>query len=233
MAGSLPGSLPGLPAPATPPGSLLWLPVPATLPGDFAVLADLLAHPGVEEICELRGCVGLLAPHGGSLERGTDTIAAAAAERAGASLYAVLQPPDLYWHVPSVAFDPQASPALAAFLGHVDAVVAVHGYGRRGMWTTLLVGGRNRTLAGRLSSALRMALGDGFTVVDDPEAIPRRLRGLHPRNPVNLPRHAGAQLELPPRVRSGTGAPTYRPAYEAAVIDALAMVTASLPVPLA
>jgi phage replication-related protein YjqB (UPF0714/DUF867 family) len=195
------------------------------------VLADLLAHPGVEEVCDLRSRVGVLAPHGGSLERGTDTIAAAAAERAGASLYAVRQPPDLYWHVPSVAFDPQASPALAAFIAHVRTVVAVHGYGRRGMWTTLLVGGRNRTLAGRLSSALRTALGDGFTVVDDLEAIPRRLRGLHPRNAVNLPRHAGAQLELPPRVRPGTGAPTYRPSYEAAVVDALATVLSSLPVP--
>lgn len=197
------------------------------------MLADLLAHPGVEEVCELRSRVGVLAPHGGSLERGTDTIAAAAAERVGASLYAVRQPPDLYWHVPSVAFDPAASPALAAFIGHVESVVAIHGYGRRGMWTTLLVGGRNRTLAARLSGALRTALGDGFTVVDDLEAIPRRLRGLHPRNPVNLPRHAGAQLELPPRVRSGTGAPTYRPAYEVAVIDALATVIASQPVPLA
>lgn len=195
------------------------------------MLADLLAHPGVEEVCDLRSRAGVLAPHGGSLERGTDTIAAAAAERAGASLYAVRQPPDLYWHVPSVAFDPQASPALAAFIGHVRTVVAIHGYGRRGMWTTLLVGGRNRTLAGRLSRALRTALGDGFTVVDDLEAIPRRLRGLHPRNPVNLPRHAGAQLELPPRVRSGTGAPTYRPSYEAAVVDALATVLSSLPVP--
>ena len=195
------------------------------------MLADLLAHPGVEEVCVLRSRVGVLAPHGGSLERGTDTIAAAAAERAGASLYVVRQPPDLSWHVPSVAFDPQASPALAAFIGHVRTVVAIHGYGRRGMWTTLLVGGRNRNLAGRLSGALRTALGDGFTVVDDLEAIPRRLRGLHPRNPVNLPRHAGAQLELPPRVRSGTGAPTYRPAYEAAVVDALATVLSSLPVP--
>jgi phage replication-related protein YjqB (UPF0714/DUF867 family) len=193
------------------------------------VLAELLSHPGVEEVCELRGRVGLLAPHGGNLERGTDAVAASAAERAGASLYAVRQPADLYWHVPSVAFDPGASSALAAFLGHVDTVVAVHGYGRPGMWTTLLVGGRNRTLAARLSGALRAALGDGFTMVDDLEAIPPRLRGLHPRNPVNLPRRAGVQLELPPRVRPGTGAPTYRPAYETAVVDALARVASSPP----
>ncbi|HEX6568137.1 MAG TPA: poly-gamma-glutamate hydrolase family protein [Acidimicrobiales bacterium] len=188
------------------------------------VLDELLAHPGVEEICELRGPFGLLAPHGGNLEQGTDTVASRAADRAGASLYMVRQPPDLYWHVPSVAFDPELSPALAAFVDHVDVVVAVHGYGRPDMWTTLLLGGRNRSLAARLGGALRTNLGGGFTVVDDLAAISPELRGLHPRNPVNLPRNGGAQLELPPRVRSGTGAPTYRPEYEDAVVDALVEV---------
>jgi phage replication-related protein YjqB (UPF0714/DUF867 family) len=92
------------------------------------------------------------------------------------------------------------------------------------MFTTLLVGGRNRGLAARLRAALEQALGDGFTVVDDLTRIPEALRGQHPRNPVNLPRLAGAQLELPPRVRPGTGAPTYRPEYEVAVVAALVAV---------
>ncbi len=191
------------------------------------MLGELLAHPGVEEICTLDSRFGVLAFHGGNLERGTDGIAAAVASRAGASLYAVRQPADLRWHVPSVAFDPAASPALARFIAHVDAAVAVHGYGREGMWTTLLVGGRNRALGDQLARALRGTLGDGFSVVDDVPAIPERLRGLDPRNPVNLPRFAGAQLELPPRVRSGTGAPTNRPEYEAAVVDALVEVAST------
>lgn len=191
------------------------------------MLAELLAHPGVEEVCELRGTFGLLAPHGGNLEQGTDVVASRAADRSGASLYLVRQPPDLYWHVPSVAFDTEASPALAAFMWHVDVVVAVHGYGRVDMWTTLLVGGRNRALAARLGMGLRASLGGAFTVIDDLEAIPPELRGLHPRNPVNLPRRRGAQLELPPRVRPGTGAPTYRPEYEDAVVDALVDVAMS------
>jgi phage replication-related protein YjqB (UPF0714/DUF867 family) len=190
------------------------------------MLGDLLDHPGVEEQCELRSRFGLLAFHGGSLERGTDAIAAAAADRAGASLYVVRQPPDLRWHVPSTAFDPAESPALAAFVDHVQVAVAIHGYGRAGMWTTLLVGGRNRPLAARLAVALRAGLGEAFTVMDDLDVIPEGLRGLHPRNPVNLPRGEGVQLELPPRVRSGTGAPTYRPAYEAAVVAALARMAA-------
>ena len=188
------------------------------------MLDDLLAHDGVEEECRLGTRFGLMAFHGGNLERGTDTIASAAADRSGASLYVVRQPSDLRWHVPSVEFRPERSAALARFLDHVDVVVAVHGYGRRNMWTTLLLGGRNRGLAAILGAALRTRLGDGFSIVDDLDDIPRELRGIHPRNPVNVAPGGGVQLELPPRVRSGTDAPTYDPAYEAAVVDALAEV---------
>lgn len=191
------------------------------------MLAELLAHPGVEEECVLRSRFGFLAFHGGNLERGTDLIAAEAAVAAGASLYAVRQPPDLRWHVPSVAFDPRSSPALASFLDHVDVAVAVHGYGRDGMWTTLLLGGRNRALAGALAAELRFGLGDAFHVEDDLDAIPTELRGVHRRNPVNRPRDAGVQLELPPRVRHGTGVPTFDPAWPAAVAAALERVARS------
>ncbi|HEV7762801.1 MAG TPA: poly-gamma-glutamate hydrolase family protein [Acidimicrobiales bacterium] len=200
------------------------------------MLGELLGHPGVEERCELRSHFGLLAFHGGSLEQGTDAIAVAAADRAGASLYVVRQPPDLRWHIPSSAFDPAESPKLAAFVDHVEVAVAVHGYGRTGMWTTLLLGGRNRPLAHRLGTALRAHLGDlgdGFTIADDLADIPDGLRGQHPRNPVNLPSGQGVQLELPPRVRSGTGAPTYRPTYEAAVVAALADVATEVAAELA
>jgi phage replication-related protein YjqB (UPF0714/DUF867 family) len=190
------------------------------------VLDALLAHDGVEEVCRLGSRFGIMAFHGGSLERGTDAIAEAAATRAGASLYVVRQPHDLRWHVPSVEFRPDRSAALAQFLGHVEVAVAVHGYGRRGMWTTLLLGGSNRELAGTLAGALRERLGAGFSVIDELADVPRELRGVHPRNPVNLPPRGGVQLELPPRVRRGTGAPTFRAGYEEAVVAALASVAA-------
>ncbi len=188
------------------------------------MLADLLAHPGVEEECRIASTFGFLAFHGGNLERGTDDVATAAAEASGASLYVVRQPTDLRWHIPSVEFDPKASPALASFLDHVEVAVAVHGYGREGWWTTLLLGGRNRELAAELASGLRAGLGDGFTVVDDLDAVPVELRGVHRRNPVNRPPSQGVQLELPPRVRAGTGVPTFDPAWPAAIVDALAAV---------
>jgi phage replication-related protein YjqB (UPF0714/DUF867 family) len=164
------------------------------------MLDALLAHEGVEEVLELRSTFGFMAFHGGSLEAMTDVIAAAAAEQAGASYYAVLQPPDLQWHVPSAEFDPAHSDRLAAFVAHVDVAVAVHGYGREGYWTTLLLGGRNRELAGHVGGHLQRAL-PAYEMATDLERIPPTLRGLHSRNPVNLPRGGGVQLELPPRVR--------------------------------
>jgi phage replication-related protein YjqB (UPF0714/DUF867 family) len=164
------------------------------------VFDELLAHPGVEEELELRSRFGFMAFHGGSLEEMTDVIAWEAAERAGASVYVVRQPPDFQWHIPSTKVDPAHSDALASFLDHVDVAVAVHGYGRQDMWTTLLLGGSNRELAKALGAELDRALPE-YTIYDDLDLIPRELRGLHPDNPVNRPRGGGVQLELPPRVR--------------------------------
>jgi phage replication-related protein YjqB (UPF0714/DUF867 family) len=166
--------------------------------------AELLDHDGVEEDVELRSRFGLMAFHGGNLEEGTDVIAAAVAEQAGASLYAVRQPIGLRWHLPSVEIGPADSRALAAFLEHVDVAIAVHGYYRQGWFTTLLLGGQHRSLAAHVGTHLRAAMPDDYLVIDELEQIPAELRGVHRANPVNLPRHGGVQLELPPRTRSRT-----------------------------
>jgi len=163
------------------------------------VFSELLDHEGVQEQGALGSNVGFLALHGG-LEQRTAEIAREAARRAGASWYTVVQPPDLRWHVPSHRFDPSASPLLRDVLAHCDVVVSVHGYGRDGLWTSLLVGGAARDLAADLARRLSDAL-PSYEVLDDIDAIPQELRGLDARNPVNLARGGGVQLELPPRVR--------------------------------
>jgi phage replication-related protein YjqB (UPF0714/DUF867 family) len=161
---------------------------------------DLLAHPDVIEEQVLASSVGFLALHGG-LEPGTAEIAREAACRSGASCYAIVQPDDLKHHVPSHENDPAHAPLLAGFLEHVDAVVSVHGYwGHDELHTSLLVGGADRELAAALAVRLRAALPD-YAVIDDLDRIPRRLRGVDPRNPVNrVPR--GVQVELPHPVRA-------------------------------
>jgi phage replication-related protein YjqB (UPF0714/DUF867 family) len=114
----------------------------------------------------------------------------------------VWQPDDLKQHVPSVLADPDGAPQLAAFLDHVEIVVSVHGYWSRRdqLGHAVLVGGGSRHLVTRMAQRLRRALPDS-PVVDDSAAIPRELRGLDPRNPVNRSTRGGVQLELPPRLR--------------------------------
>jgi len=141
-----------------------------------------------------------MAYHGGALEQMTDVIADAVAASAGASCYTVLQPDGMREHFPSTSVTPEASPTLAAFLDHVEVVVTIHGYGRWGRFLSVLLGGSNRPLADHVAGHLRPALA-GYSVVTDLDQIPPELRGLHPRNPVNLPPGGGVQIELPPRVR--------------------------------
>jgi phage replication-related protein YjqB (UPF0714/DUF867 family) len=165
--------------------------------------ADLLARPEVEEQCVLRGAFGFMAFHGGNLERMTDDIARVAAERSDASYYGVVQAHPLREHLPSTEVRPDCSPVLAGFLAHVDVVIALHGYGRNELWTTVLLGGQNRQLARVVATTCQEVLPD-FTFEDDLATIPKDLAGQHPRNPVNLPRNTGVQIELPPRIRGLT-----------------------------
>ena len=51
-----------------------------------------------------------------------------------------------------------------------------------------------------LASFLRVALPD-YSFETRLEEIPKELRGLHLKNPVNVPPLAGVQLELPPTLR--------------------------------
>ncbi|MFV0523367.1 MAG: poly-gamma-glutamate hydrolase family protein [Acidimicrobiales bacterium] len=199
---------------------------------------ELLARPGVVETVELRGPVGICAFHGGNLERATELIATEAARRAGASCYTVTQPEGMRHHIPSADVDPGRAPRFAAFLAHCDHVIAVHGYGRHGHFTSLLCGGGNRPMAAHVAGHLRNAL-PYYRVVDDLDQIPRRLRGVHPANPCNLTSGGGVQVELPPRVRGLTPLARYWPGgpyppdrfpHALGVIDGLAAAAATWPV---
>jgi phage replication-related protein YjqB (UPF0714/DUF867 family) len=167
------------------------------------VLDQLLATPGVEERLVPGSRFGFCALHGG-LEQGTAEIAEAAARASGATFYAVVQPDDLRWHVPSHRYDPVYSDSLSTFVASVDTVISVHGFGglrdADDRWTTALLGGGNREFARDLGHSLNNAL-PGYRWISDLESIPRHLRGIHPHNPVNRVANGGVQVELPPRVR--------------------------------
>lgn len=164
--------------------------------------AALLAQDHVQEHLELRSpTLGFMAYHGGQLEKVTDVIASSAANASGASYYGVLQTDeDNVVHLPSKTVDPGDSPALADFVGHVDTAVTIHGFGRKRLWHSLLLGGQNRELAAHIALHLRRRLPD-YDIVDEVGALPKALAGMHPKNPVNLPPSAGVQIELPATVR--------------------------------
>jgi phage replication-related protein YjqB (UPF0714/DUF867 family) len=186
--------------------------------------ADLLVRPDVTETATVGNDVGVLAYHAG-LEAGTWEVAADVAHRAGCSLYALRQPPDLRWHVPSAAVDPGVAPGLARVLNHVRLALSVHGYGRRSRPWEILLGGQNRAAASEVAAALREGVSD-VVVIDDLAAIPPALRGLHPANPVNRPPEQGVQIELPIRVRLS---PDHRAEVAAALARVVARRTVSRP----
>ena len=163
------------------------------------MLGELITTEGVQEVYRPGGPIGVMAIHGG-LEEGTDTVAEAVAEATGASLYAVVQPKTLWWHVPSIRYDPAESRALASFLGSVRTAISLHGYGEPGLEATALLGGNNRLLAALIHEELAAR---GLTSLVELESIPHRLRGVHRLNPVNLPPDAGVQVELPMELREG------------------------------
>lgn len=178
--------------------------------------SELLAKPGVIEVSDLRSHFGFCAFHGGNLERVTEQIASEAAARSGSSFYAVLQPQGMRHHIPSAQVSPDQSPKLKEFIEHCDVVVAVHGYGRRGYFTSLLCGGGNRELAAHVSHHIRNVL-PAYRTIDNIDDIPKGLRGLHPNNPCNLTSGGGVQLELPPRIRGLSPLAWYWPASTSAV----------------
>ncbi len=206
-------------------------------------LAELLTLPGVEEECVLRSAVGFMALHGGSQDRGTHEIASRAAEQAGASYYAIVQPSGLRVHLTSRLHNPVHSERLQAFLRHVQIAISVHGFGRdgfdvrvdhlgnlviepygpalRGRQTGplrgIIVGGRNPDLLEMARQVLDGRFA-GYHLADE------RIRlGFHPDNPVNLPSAQGVQIELPPALRGiGDLGEQLVPSEDGVVMDVIA-----------
>lgn len=164
---------------------------------------EFLATDGVSEELTVATTVGVMALHGG-FEYGTTRLARSIAEQIPVSLYAVVQRSDLAWHLPSTQYDPSVSENLHRFLSHVQTVFSFHGYHRPRQSEAVLLGGTNRSLADTLGAALTE---HGIPAVSDLASIPSGLRGQHARNPVNVPRLAGVQIELPRSMRQAVPLP--------------------------
>ncbi len=197
--------------------------------------SNFLKSSEVFEEFSIRSEIGIMAYHGGTLEKATDSIARETAEQTGASYYGLIQTNDDPLHFPSTKLNEYASEILNEFFQHVKLVITIHGYGREHLFHSVLLGGRNRALASHIASFLKIELPD-YSFISDIEDIPKELRGLHPKNPVNIPPFTGVQVELPPTLRwnreewgwsdnSGVG----RAKHVDAIISALSKAIKALP----
>jgi phage replication-related protein YjqB (UPF0714/DUF867 family) len=161
--------------------------------------------------------IGLLALHG-SNEGGTAELARTVARRCGATSLVFTQPGARRpVHVTSPRMAADHCALLREFLDRVSLTVSLHGHMRPGAQRTVFLGGGNRAAARVLAEALAAHVPH-FPAVTDLAAIPSALRGVHPRNPVNLTRLGGVQVELPLLART-SGAADLPPGE---VVEALA-----------
>ncbi len=161
---------------------------------DFATLAA--AHEQDKDYritVQDRGTrVVILAPHGGTIEPETASIArAVAGDDLSFYLFEALHAgAHGDYHITSHRFD---EPRALALVAGADTSIAIHGRKDDGS-DTVWLGGRDETLRDAVGDALRAA---GFGA-----ALNTALPGVHPSNICNRTRSgAGVQLELPRSLR--------------------------------
>jgi phage replication-related protein YjqB (UPF0714/DUF867 family) len=177
----------------------------------------------------LGGDTGLLALHG-SNEGGTAELAWSVGELCDATSLVFTQPGAVEpVHITSPRMAVEHCGLLREFLAHVTIVVSLHGHMRPTAHRSIFLGGANRPAA-RLVAAELDALRPEFEAVTDLDEIPVALRGLHARNPVNLSRGGGVQVELPlaARTRRQRWVPGVPDNPPRSVVDALAKGVESL-----
>ncbi|POX50157.1 hypothetical protein C3489_23215 [Streptomyces sp. Ru71] len=139
--------------------------------------------------------IGLLALHA-SVEGGTGELADELAQRCGATRLVFRQSDGEPVHIPSARMGAVPCRLLRDFLARVDVVVSLHGHLRPAAPRSIFLGGADRT-APRLMAGGLASLRPRFEPVTDLALIPAALRGVNPRNPVNMAGGSGVQVELP------------------------------------
>ncbi|MBU6996181.1 MAG: poly-gamma-glutamate hydrolase family protein [Theionarchaea archaeon] len=184
-------------------------------------LAKLLTHQDVIEYSILQGKVGVMAVHGGNIERGTEQIAVCIAQNSNSSLYVIsprTQKRDWKFHISSNKISPRDSEKLAQFLEHVSTAISIHGHVIKR--NVICVGGLNQALRRSIVQSLR----EDFDVVDAIEdgGICRNLSAKNPKNVVNLTRDKGVQIEIPLLMRKAF---KYKPCDEMPTEETRLLVT--------
>ena len=137
----------------------------------------------------------IVAPHGGKIEKGTSELARAiAGDELSFYLFEGLRKTDnRALHITSHRFD---EPSALRLADNADTVIGIHGRQNGNSKETTYLGGLNASLAKSIEQSL---LEFGFRA----EVAGHKYPATNPQNICNKGRsHAGAQLELPMRLRS-------------------------------
>lgn len=159
-------------------------------------LAELISHPDILEYTFLHTRVGVMAVHGGNIERGTEQIANYIAKNSNASLYVIsprTKKRDWKYHISSNKINPKESEKLTKFLKHVETAISIHGHIIK--QKVVCVGGLNHALRQKVITVLQK----DFEVVDAVQegGICKNLAAKNPKNVVNLCEKKGVQIEIP------------------------------------
>jgi len=170
---------------------------------------ETIAHkreltPFWAEYTILRGPVGLMAFHGGSIEKGTEEMANYICSKTDCSLYVFSGrlSRDNYekLHIPSSLLNPTHSEKLSSFMTHITTAIAFHGHRIDDL---ILVGGLNRSMRKKIVNALSEY--DAKDAMEENDSSYKMVRGESTLNIVNKAREKGVQIEIPFRLRQLAG----------------------------
>lgn len=166
---------------------------------------DVIKKKGVKEYSKIKGRVGILVPHGGKLDIGSEQVGNYLEQNTPASMYVMSSRGDPKKHrVASTRYTPTHSKPLNEVVNHSKYNISIHGHSKPGHEKTVYVGGENAYMRKRIADRLKQRLPNEYIIEYNVNKMPRNVRGTG-RNIVNRSEEGGVQIELPRELRQGVG----------------------------
>lgn len=167
---------------------------------------DVIRRKGVKEYSKIKGRVGILVPHGGKLDIGSEQLGNYVEQNTPASMYVMSsRKGDVKKHrVASTKIAHTHSKDLNEVVNHSKYNISIHGHSKPGHEKTVYVGGENAGMRKKIAEKLKYHLPKEYIIEYNVNKMPRNVRGTG-RNVVNRSEEGGVQIELPRELRQGVG----------------------------
>ena len=166
---------------------------------------DVIKQKGVKEYSKIKGRVGILVPHGGNLDIGSEQIGNHIEQNTPATMYVMSSRGNPKEHrVASTQYTHTHSKDLNEVVNHVKCNISIHGHSKPGHEKTVYVGGENAGMRKKIADRLKQYLPNEYVIEYNVSKMPRNVRGTG-RNIVNRSEEGGVQIELPRELRQGVG----------------------------